>query len=72
MNAIASMKEVIAQLQAEVAALKVKPENVTAEVVNASTVVNPFMADMKSQKKYSLLEKEDKTYSRSGTMFDRV
>jgi hypothetical protein len=57
---IAELKETIESLKSEIAELK--KEKVVAEVVTSSVAqtVNPFVDDVQMEKKYSLLEPEDK------------
>ena len=48
---IAELLETVAQLKAEIEELKVKPQTMTAEV-------NPFMGDINTKGKYTLLESD--------------
>lgn len=71
--------EVIAELQAEVSKLKTavaelsKADTVCAEVINPGmNTINPFMAEISSPKKYSLLERETKTKSTERSLLERA
>lgn len=69
---IAELQTKIANLEASIAELK-KSDNVCAEVINPGmNTINPFMAEISSPKKYSLLERETKTKNTERSLLERA